>query len=38
MFSLQGHEYNCDGDSNWRQDYREKFCNAEDRDRDVDWS
>jgi len=38
VFSLQGHEYNCDGNGDWRHDYCEKFCDAEDRDRDVDWS
>jgi len=38
MFSLQGHEYYPDGDRDWRHDHCEKFCDAEDRDRDVDWS
>jgi hypothetical protein len=32
MFSLQGQEYDCDGDGDWRHDYCEKFGDAEDGD------
>jgi len=35
LFSPQSHDDDCDGDCDWWHDYCEKFCDTENRDREV---
>jgi len=35
LISPQRHEYSGDSDGNWWHDYGEKFCDTENRDREV---